>query len=730
MTFFYDLNKRLQQVLETPKSEHKQLNEGAHSQGAMELNPDFRKKQPTGIMGKIAKGAKKVADFVAPGDEDLLRDLERRTGGRRPMKEAAKPDFLDLDKDGNKKEPMKKAAADKKSGAKQAFQKQMGGSAADLTKGLSVKKKSAVKEGTFEGIDYILSKYPREVEVFKQGGELDYDLESDLWDYYFNRGDIRNYDADASEYIAQRLADELGLSESAGSDFTQDDWKKVVRLKRKLMQADPSREPEDAEQEAVEILGYDYETVLAWIDSDENLEEVTKEIPGGRRHTAEPGGYGRRDDDDAPKPVVKKGRGRPKKGSDSETGEVMKPDWSAFGVGKVNLPKHKGAVTKHKMVGEGDDTDVEAAIKMLKKAGYTVTKGDEEPVTEKAVSKKQQRFMGMVHAAQKGEKPASKEVAKVAREMPKKETEKFAKTKHKGLPDKVKEEDTDTRDTRAEKAGKRVTKDIEYDEKAKDGDHGKKRGPQDAKAEKAGKRVTKDIEHDEKVDETTTSGSVATAPAGGKKSSGGFNFGGGIYDSMNRDLENMISESMARLDESMNISMNMNSDSQGGPAKSLTITATDDDADKLAMMLKMAGLGGEHDHGMAYADAPDMVDENKPDWPTNTETSDDAFQYSGGLNKPKTDIAGDGQSTGQVTAVSTVDKDEDDELNRMMEMAGVKKKAVDEEKTEEGNKFTGNLAKARADGKKEADLDGDGDLEKVDESIFASTANLWKTYKG
>ena len=27
MTFFYDLNKKLQQVLDTPKSEHKQLNE-------------------------------------------------------------------------------------------------------------------------------------------------------------------------------------------------------------------------------------------------------------------------------------------------------------------------------------------------------------------------------------------------------------------------------------------------------------------------------------------------------------------------------------------------------------------------------------------------------------------------------------------------------------------------------------------------------------------------------
>lgn len=33
------------------------------------------------------------------------------------MDEASKPDFLDLDKDGNKKEPMKKAAADKKKGS-------------------------------------------------------------------------------------------------------------------------------------------------------------------------------------------------------------------------------------------------------------------------------------------------------------------------------------------------------------------------------------------------------------------------------------------------------------------------------------------------------------------------------------------------------------------------------------------------------------------------------------
>ena len=57
---------------------------------------------------------------------------------------------------------------------------------------------------------------------------------------------------------------------------------------------------------------------------------------------------------------------------------------------------------------------------------------------EKAVSKKQQRFFGMVRAAQKGEGAASPEVAKVAGEISKKDAKDFAKTKHKGLPEKVK----------------------------------------------------------------------------------------------------------------------------------------------------------------------------------------------------------------------------------------------------------------------------------------------------
>jgi len=150
------------------------------------------------------------------------------------------------------------------------------------------------------------------------------------------------------------------------------------------------------------------------------------------------------------------------------------------------------------------------------------------------------------------------------------------------------EESTNTRDNRAERAGRKVAKDIEYDEKKKDGIHGQRRGSEDSRAERAGKRVTKDIEYDEKkkkkkeVDETKTSGSVATGAA--PKRGGGHNYGKGIYDSLNRQLENMISESM-------NINMSMNNDEHGGPRRSLTVTATDEDASQLALLLKMAGMG-------------------------------------------------------------------------------------------------------------------------------------------
>ena len=59
-----------------------------------------------------------------------------------------------------------------------------------------------------------------------------------------------------------------------------------------------------------------------------------------------------------------------------------------------------------------------------------------------AVSKKQQKFFGIVRSIQKGEQaPTTPETAKAAADMKKGDVKKFASTKHKGLPEKKKIEE-------------------------------------------------------------------------------------------------------------------------------------------------------------------------------------------------------------------------------------------------------------------------------------------------
>lgn len=56
-----------------------------------------------------------------------------------------------------------------------------------------------------------------------------------------------------------------------------------------------------------------------------------------------------------------------------------------------------------------------------------------------AKSKSQQRLFGMVHSYQKGELDnPSKEIKSIAKSISKKDAKDFAKTKHKGLPNRVK----------------------------------------------------------------------------------------------------------------------------------------------------------------------------------------------------------------------------------------------------------------------------------------------------
>jgi len=52
--------------------------------------------------------------YTRKADKDVEQDDEDTPKKSKKVKEAAKPDFLDMDKDGNKKEPMKKALKDKK----------------------------------------------------------------------------------------------------------------------------------------------------------------------------------------------------------------------------------------------------------------------------------------------------------------------------------------------------------------------------------------------------------------------------------------------------------------------------------------------------------------------------------------------------------------------------------------------------------------------------------------
>ena len=211
----------------------------------------------------------------------------------------------------------------------------------------------------------------------------------------------------------------------------------------------------------------------------------------------------------------------------------------------------------------------------------------------------------------------------------------------------VGEESTDKEDTKAEKAGKKVAKDIEYDEGHK--------GKDDNKAEKAGKKVTKDIEYDdkkdkkekkdgkeEKVDETTVAGSVATATPSGKSSKGGMSFGKGVYENYNRQFINALNESIS-------IESKMQECGDGNMEPGITIQADGEDAAKLMMLLKLAGLDNQIPKpcpscGGSPCGCAEVVDENAPDWPTNTDTltaDPNLRTYSGGLNGPK--------STGQTT---------------------------------------------------------------------------------
>ena len=707
--FFYDMNKKMadlakkQQLAEeaqaTPaKPAPNKLMEAAADYSAKKASAGKDIGKPGKNFSKIAAGAakrygsaeagKRVAGAVLnklrhPTEESI--DQAQLKPWKATMKEGGKPDFLDLDKDGNRKEPMKSAARDAKKGLREV----------DATP-------QHVDDWTPPAKPAPKASTPKPPVPVKPAPKKPAMYPPQAIDDPVKEGGVPMTPKQQKFAKLAPPVDKITFAD------------KIVGAKKEVdeMLGDVAA---NAMKKAVGKMGRNRDMEESWIDDEPTRRrsssggEIDTSQPGRTIHRAVKGAYsGASHDASADEPSGSVGRRKVGAGMGKKIGAKINRGTSKLMTKEGDMPED--------MIEPQDQGEYDQEGEMAKDSIKTVVRhaqaleqilGDNDNLPEWVQSKlaKIESMMSAVDDYMQNQEDDGDEME-------------------------MDEESTSKRDNRAEKAGKKVAKDIEYDEKKKDGIHGKRRGSEDDKAEKAGKKVTKDIEYDEKkdkkkkeVDETTSSGSVATSGAA-PKASGGTNFGKGIYDSLNRQLENMISESM-------NINMSMNNDEHGGPKKSLTVTATDDDAVMLAGLLKMAGMGhgDDHIHAMtgddsdmhaihAMDDEPcadcgaspcgcddEMMDEthghghgdvcpscgaspcccdtieeaygdtaateNEPDWPTDEEGTEDAMMYRGGLNGPK--------STGQTTIPVIAGQDDrmgynglDEELSRMMKIAGLR----------------------------------------------------------
>ena len=132
-------------------------------------------------------------------------------------------------------------------------------------------------------------------------------------------------------------------------------------------------------------------------------------------------------------------------------------------------------------------------------------------------------------------------------------------------------------------------------------------------------------------------------------------------------------------------------------------TVVDDGDDMMALIKKMTGIDSGEQSGQSQPGTLEPAgEEGSHDYEEEggeeqgEEQTDEGNAFTGALAKAKQDGVQPGEK---------MDVDGD----------GTEETPVKEDEMEEGNMFTGNLAKARAAGKEEADLDNDGDMEKVHE---------------
>lgn len=160
-----------------------------------------------------------------------------------------------------------------------------------------------------------------------------------------------------------------------------------------------------------------------------------------------------------------------------------------------------------------------------------------------------------------------------------------------------------------------------------------------ATATKMAKKKAEESKDDkeEEIEETTVSGAVATADEAPKsKSKKGMIFGKGVYEGYEEKYKRLLTEGM---------SINMSVGEDG--TKSLNVNATDEDAVKLAQILQLAGMPhGEQYHAHSQMEEAEYA--NSPEQET-ADINTLVNTYSDGLDGQKTT----GQTTIPVVAGQT-----------------------------------------------------------------------------
>ena len=351
MTFFYDMNKKLKEVLAQPKSVNQQLNEGAHpgvaeagySAKAARAGKDIGK--PGKNFAKIAKGAAERYGSKERGEKVAGAVLAKLRGKRES-----------IEQEGN------------------AF-------------GAAVRKAKADGIQPGEKVNVGGKEYP----VKEEGGKPMTPKQKSFAKLAPPKDKITFADKIAG---AKKEVDEML------GDVAADAMRKAVRGKKKVV-AD----------EGWDDMLKDVEKRRGAMKTGEKVKghkgEIEKTATGIKHTRSYDAKTGETDTDGDEKPAgEKRGRGRPK-GSKKSIGakgpsgksKLMKKELDELSPETI-ASYQKKAYPQAAAAGPKSD---QRAAGVARSLGRKTSEGEEE-LDEKAVSKAQQKFMGMAHAMQKGEK--------------------------------------------------------------------------------------------------------------------------------------------------------------------------------------------------------------------------------------------------------------------------------------------------------------------------------------